>query len=231
MGHAAKPLDEEREIFDTLVLDGRQRYRPAGAEEELSVDRLAALWWELQRASAQKQKFLRRRLDEGVPIETAYKECDVFDGKEARLERSIRKERDNLVFLQRLRNGELCKHRRWEMEAHEKMLEALELERDRALFNVSMRDRDREEQRSAAHAAPVPGTAPEHSHPLPATAALAGRERPPAPPGAGSAGRPAAPPPRDPHAAPEVLRVADSALFGTPSGNGRKPESPRRSGD
>jgi hypothetical protein len=56
MGYPAKLLDEQREAFDAIVADGRRRYQPYGAEEELIVDRIAALWWDLQRHTAQKQK-------------------------------------------------------------------------------------------------------------------------------------------------------------------------------
>jgi len=233
VGHPAAPLEEERETFDLIVQEGRLRYGPVGMEEEMIVDRVAALWWELQRAFTQKQKFLRRRLDAGVPVEQAFKECNVFDGKEARLERSIRMERNDLVFLQRLRHGEQCKHTRWEREAHEKTMAALELERDRALFRLTDPPPTACGPVAPADTAPRPTA---HSpiaqsptaQPSTAHAFVAPPPVPHAPPPAPQE-RPQAAPGPVPHAAP--LRDLDPARMAAPAGNGRRPEGPRGSGD
>jgi hypothetical protein len=218
----AAPLTEQEQAdLDALVLDGRQRYRPRGAEEEAAADRLAALWFELQRTSAGRERYWRARLDAGDSAEDATRHCAAQSARERQLERSIRQGRQDLVFLQRLRDGELCRHRREELREHDRLL---------ALLN--------EEQERAAHRIADLPRAPAVAEP-PRSAA------PPNPPAdeASPRGALSIDPATIPHAARALALLARAGLpvddpppalpprTGPSGGTGRRPEVPRGSGD
>jgi hypothetical protein len=143
MGYPAKLLDEQREVLDAIVADGRRRYQPFGAEEELIVDRIAALWWDLQRHTAQKQKYLRDLIAAGMAPAEALMKCAPLDTAEARINRQIRRERDDLVFLQRYRKGEHCKHTKAEAEMHAHMMRAYERQREECELTAAIHAEER----------------------------------------------------------------------------------------
>ena len=221
---AAELSEEEQAALDALVLDGRQRYQPRGAEEEASADRIATLWWELQRTCADRERYWRARLAAGDCAEEAVRACAALHARERQLERSIRHERQDLVFMQRLRNGELCRHRRAELEAHDRLLQMLAAEQERA--NLRLMDLPR-----ATVAQPAPSQ-PAQPAPHPAAQPVQSAPRPPAPP---------IDPAIIPHAAKALALWAQAGLpvhdeapvlphLG-PSGNGRRPEVPPGSTD
>ena len=148
VGFPAEPLKEERAIFDAIVRSGRERYQPADAEEELIVDRIAALWWELQRVHKDKQKYIRAIMDKGLSSTEALLAGNAHEVKERRYERAISKLRRDLDFLQRGRRGEICRHTRAEIEAHDRLMERFALEHEKATL--------RSADRAAGDAVPVP---------------------------------------------------------------------------
>ena len=206
----AAPLTEQEQAdLDALVLDGRQRYRPDGAEEEAAADRIATLWWDLQRVCADRERYWRERLAAGDSAEEATHHCAAQFARERQLERSIRHDRQDLVFLQRHRNGELCKHRRDELQAHDRLLALLTEEQDRAAHRVMDLPRV-----PAGHAPPARPPAPAMDPAVipHAAKALALMAR------AGLPVNDAAPAPLPPHLGPS-------------NGTGRRPNAPLGSDD
>jgi hypothetical protein len=246
-GDAAPLSEEEQAALDALVLDGRQRYQPRGAEEEASADRIATLWWELQRTCAGRERYWRARVEAGDCAEEAVRACAALHARERQLERSIRHERQDLVFVQRLRNGELCKHRRAELQAHDRLMEMLATEQERA--NLRLMDLPRAPARETPPPAPRPPAPPIDPAIIPHAAkalalwAQAGLPMdgevtlaPQAP--APRAPAPQAPAPQArqvrqaPHPVPAMERVpVRLPPFSGPSGNGRRPEVPIGSDD
>jgi hypothetical protein len=226
---AAGLSEAEQAALDALVLDGRQRYQPRGAEEEACADRLATLWWELQRTSARRHAYARARAEAGATEEGVVRACAALHARERQLERSIRHERQDLVFVQRLRNGELCRHRRAELEAHDRLLETLAEEQERA--KLRLMDSPRAALAQATVAQPAPS---QPAQPAP---------RQPAPP---APRQPAQPidPAIIPHAARALALMARAGLpvndavppmervpvrlppYPAPSGTGRRPAVP-----
>jgi hypothetical protein len=219
-GDAALLTPAEQAELDALVLDGRERYQPRGAEEEAGADRIAALWWDLQRVCADRERYWRGRLAAGDTPEDALRACAAQNARERQLERSLRQARQDLVFLQRLRNGELCKHRRAELQAHDRLLALLNEEQERAAHRIA------DPQRAPAGAAPPRPSAP------------------PAPPPAERLPRGAdiMDPAVIPHAARALALLAQAGLpmeeavgipphVGAAGSHGRPPEAPPASDD
>ena len=98
LAHPAAPLGEEREKLDELLTRLRESYRPCDVDEALLVDRLATLWWRLQRLNRQMQLRLRARLDQGAYPHAALTESEAIGIHEARVDRMLSRTRRDLEF-------------------------------------------------------------------------------------------------------------------------------------
>jgi hypothetical protein len=222
VGFPAAPLEEERPIFDAIVKAGRERYQPGDAEEALMVDRIAALWWELQRVHKDKQQYIRALLDKGTSPTEALLAGDAHEVKERRYERAISKLRRDLDFLQRQRLGQNCRHSRAEIEAHDRLMECLTLEQRKAAAGAGQgaaHDAGHGASPEAEPVPPVPADAfpvatPRHAPRAAMLAAQAGLlRRMVAPP------EPAAPPPDPPPVQPKTRGNGSAQTGGSAFGS------------
>jgi hypothetical protein len=101
---AAGALGEDRAEFDALLAGLTAEYAPEGPEETLLVDRMAALWWRMQRLAAQQQAYLAERLKGAIPL-AALEESEASSLLEARLDRMLRAARKDLLARQAWRSG------------------------------------------------------------------------------------------------------------------------------
>ena len=101
---AAERLGEDRAEFDNFAADLTAEYQPEGPEETLLVDRMAALWWRMQRLAAQQQVYLAESLKAATPL-FALAEVEACALHEARLDRMLRAARKDLLAHQAWRLG------------------------------------------------------------------------------------------------------------------------------
>jgi len=180
---AAGPLKEDRAEFDAFAAALVAEYQPEGAEESLLVDRMAALWWRLQRLAAQQQAYLAERLKTAEPL-AAVEESEACTLMEARLDRMLRAARKDLLARQGWRTGATARRvaalrRQWDAEKDERLLamEAREWQATQErLARAQQEDRTRADPaRRAAEA--EPGAAPGRPHPRPSGAGPLQEER------------------------------------------------------
>ena len=110
---AAERLGEDRAEFDNFAAELTAEYQPEGPEETMLVDRMAALWWRMQRLAAQQQAYLAERLKAAIPL-MALKEAEGPSLLEARLDRMLRAARKDLLA-----------HQAWRLSATERRVAAL----------------------------------------------------------------------------------------------------------
>jgi hypothetical protein len=181
---AAERLGEDSAEFAALHADLTAEYRPEGRDESMLVDRMAALWWRLQRLAAQQQTYLAERLKAANPL-MALKESEVCSLHEARLDRMLRATRKDLLARQGWRLGATERRvtalrRTWEAEKAERRLASEAHDWQAAQARVAAA-RAQDAERAAYEAAgphPAPpggnGAAPNHpAHPGPATGSSA----------------------------------------------------------
>jgi len=103
---SARLLDEDPAELEALLAALRRRYAPRGCEEELMVDRMASLWWRLQRLATIGQLCLQECLEDDEGYFTSVQETEAIGVEEARLERALQRLRKDLAFVQRMRLGQ-----------------------------------------------------------------------------------------------------------------------------
>jgi hypothetical protein len=111
---AGEPLNELGAERDTVLSGLLERYAPEGIEEEMIVDEMAMLWWKLVRINANTQWRLRNRVQSGADLLDSLKESESLGVQEGRLQRALSRQRKDLFFLQRYRQGET---RAWRRDA------------------------------------------------------------------------------------------------------------------
>jgi hypothetical protein len=99
------PLHEDAARFDAFLADLRARYRPEGEEESAIVDSIAAAWWRRQRLARYMSRTLTERARGGRLLLVCIEESEKFAPHEARLERSLTRQRRDLALLQQYRLG------------------------------------------------------------------------------------------------------------------------------
>ena len=182
---AAGPLKEDRAEFDAFAAELAAEYQPEGTEETVLVDRMAALWWRLQRLAAQQQTYLADRLPGYVPL-VALEESEACTLMEARLDRMLRAARKDLLARQGWRTGATARRvaaqrRQWDAEKDERLL-AMEAREWQATQERLARTRAQQEDRARADPAgraaeAETGAAPGRPHPRPSGAGPLQEER------------------------------------------------------
>jgi hypothetical protein len=110
LGLSAALLEENPAELEALLAALHRRYAPRGCEEELMVDRMASLWWRLQRIDTVGQRCLQECLEDNEGYFSSVREMEASGVEEARLERALQRLRKDLAFVQRMRLG---KEPRW----------------------------------------------------------------------------------------------------------------------
>jgi membrane protein involved in colicin uptake len=92
------------------------------------VDRMAALWWRLQRLAARQQVYLAERLKAAEPL-AAVEEAEASALQEARLDRMLRATRKDLLARQAWRLGATARRvaarrSQWKAEIDERGLDS-----------------------------------------------------------------------------------------------------------
>ena len=174
---AAEPLHEDRAEFDAFAAELAAEYQPEGPEETVLVDRMAALWWRLQRLAAQQQAYLAERLKAATPL-FALQESEACTLVEARLDRLLRAARKDLLAHQGWRTGATARRvaarrRQADAEKDERIL-AAEAQMRAEQQEQMARARARQAERAAAQG---DGTPPSEPHPRPSGAGPLPEER------------------------------------------------------
>jgi hypothetical protein len=159
LGLAAEPLHEDRAEIEAFAAELAAEYQPDGPEETILVDRMAALWWRLQRLAAQQQVYLAERVKAAIPL-AAVAEAEASSLQEARLDRMLRAARKDLLARQAWRLGATARRvaarrREWEAEMDERGLD-----RDQREWQERMARMRAQQAEPAAAEGEAPETAP-----------------------------------------------------------------------